>query len=464
MGEQFSVVGWSERTQACVEVEIDAAHVRQDLPTLARNEAGKSVGDGFRGGIPGKDPAVPEIGRWAAVVLTEDLEPARGALAPLLEARAGVAWRGKAGPGLLVIDRPDTDTNTDRWIMRLRDCAGKAAMTASQAPPHYLLLVGGPDRFPFDVQRAFDQDFITGRLDAGGPEGTIDWDACAAYARKVARYEAGEMPVSPEALLFSFAIDSATRAAHQELTVPLRDYLRAPLGWKRAAGAARELFDLAATSQELVTSLRAARPALVFTTSHGIEFPTVRERWGALTDSTFVGSTGGAPLSANSVCNLESFAEGAVFFAFACFSVGVPATSLFATAASDGSRPSIEGAPFTAPLPRTLLGHPRGPIAFIGHVDRVSNRCFSSSLSGKPLGPFIDFLDWSLGGFGTLGQGMTTFRDRGKSALTGLVRHLSPVAMRRKSATDADLTDLWIRYYDFSSFILLGDPAIRLRV
>jgi hypothetical protein len=458
MAGRVGVVGWSEKTQRCVELEIDADRIRRELPGFVASTPGEIVSKGYRAWIPIKDPSVPANGRWAAVVLDGDREEARRALEPLIRAREQVAW-GAGGRGLLVMERPDTDTNTERWIKRLREAAGDAA------PPHNLLLVGGPDRFPFDVQHALDQVFRTGRLDAGGPDGKIDWSACAAYAQKVARYESGAIAVSPQAVLYSFASDGPTREAHAGLSTPLCDYLRGTAGreqWKIATHAPRQLFEDAATTTALLQTLADTCPALVFTVSHGIEEPADPARWGALTDVSCLGSAGSV-LSAASLPT-SRFAEGAVFFSFACFSAGVPVSSIFSPPAADGTRPVIGGGPMTAPLARALLAHPAGPIAFVGHVDRVTNLCFNDGIFGRGLQPFLDFLDWTLGGFGTLGQAMSTFHELGTKTLTGLVRHASPLARRRQRPNDTDvLTDLWQRYYDYSGFLLLGDPVIELR-
>jgi hypothetical protein len=338
-----------------------------------------------------------------------------------------------------------------------------AQTAARRGRPRAAPLPAPPDRVPLEIQQALDQLYITGRLDAGGTDGTLSWDACHTYAEKVARYEAGGMPVAPEALLYSFAVDEATQTAHQRLTLPLDDYLCQPAKrkrWKRTGAPPDRRYEKSARSGELRAALRQARPALVFTASHGIEFPADRERWGALTDSTFVGASGGVPLSASAITRGEPFAAGAVFFAFACFSAGVPRTSVFSVF---GTGRDVEGAPFTAPLPRALLAHPDGPVAFIGHVDRVTDRCFTDRLLGRELAPFEDFLGWSLGGHGTLGQALGTFRDRSKAALVRLIHLQSPVAARRPAMTDKQLADLWLLYYDYSGFVLLGDPAIRIR-
>ena len=61
------------------------------------------------------------------------------------------------------------------------------------------------------------------------------------------------------------------------------------------------------------------------------------------------------------------FLEGAVFFQFACYGYGTPDKSDFMHWLG---QPALNAeADFVAALPKRLLAHPRGPIAYIGHVD-----------------------------------------------------------------------------------------------
>jgi len=191
------------------------------------------------------------------------------------------------------------------------------------------------------------------------------------------------------------------------------------------------------------------------TVSHGLEMPEDPALWGALSDSTFVGGTGGLAFSASAV-RPGPFAPGAVFLAFACFSAGVPRQSAhrLLTGEGDGDLPF---APCTAPLARALLAHPDGPVAFVGHVDRTTSGSFESNGSNGPEA-FCDFASWTLADTGTLGQAMSTFQDRARSAARRLADLLSP-AMRRARSPDA-LVDAWVRYHDATGYVLLGDPAL----
>jgi len=319
-----------------------------------------------------ESPEDPAIGRWAAVVLEEDFEPARNALRRLIARRVVQGYALPLGPGLvgapgLIVMRRPASSSLDRWRRSLHEATAGTL-------PHYLLLVGGPRRFPFEVQVTLDEVHATGRLDAGeDASGAPLWEAYRAWADKVVRYEEGRMPVEPHALLYSFATDASTRRSHDELVRPLDAYLSGPGRQNRSRpDAPHRLFDRDATTARLCETLASSRPALLITASHGLECfdtPDERNSWGALTDATFVGKNG-TPLDAAHVPS-GPFGPGAVALSFACFSAGVPAESAH-RALVDGVLGPVPGAPFTSPLPQALLAHPEGPVAFVGHVDRAT--------------------------------------------------------------------------------------------
>lgn len=403
-----------------------------------------------------KDPLDPKYGKWAVVVLESDAKAAEEALRPLVERRVaqGVAFTGHASkggkPGWIVIPRPDSraPATFERYIK-----------DASVGPmPHYLLFVGGPDRFPFEVVAALDGQRCTGRLDLGDSAlGPLSMNTCRAYAEKVVAFEEGKVPVAPRALLYSYGTDRATRQSHDDLAVPLQKMLEskelvAPnVVWSKPD----VLFGADATVANLIDKLKSEKPALVFTASHGLE-RAEKGLWGALTDVGHRSNTD--PVLSAASLPQGAFAQGAVMFCFACFSGGVPEKSAIGFLKSK-TEEVLSPEPFVPALPRALLARPDGPIAFIGHVDRATS--FSFNWDDGPAA-FRDFCEWSLGGYGTLGQAMRTLREAAAAASIKLTEALSPVPGGRKG-TPQEILHQWIRYHDLTRYILLGDPAIRVR-
>ncbi|MFO0758930.1 MAG: hypothetical protein U0359_20725 [Byssovorax sp.] len=459
----IAFAGWSpaQGEAASIAVDVEAVADRlddfepPDMPPDREDEPLK------RGQPETMSPANPTVGRWAAVALEEDFEQAREVLAPLLARRQEIALAVEPGvsgiPGLLSMRRPASST-PDRWRRSL-------AEATAGAPPYYLLLVGGPDRFPFEVQIALEQYHATGRLDAGhAPSGALDWEGCRAWVEKLVRYEEGALPVDRGALLYSFATDQATRQSHAELSLPLDDWLSKE--GKRSLSLPEDpvrLYGAGATAEGLCAALGAARPAVVVTASHGFELfdsPADPARWGALTGADFVGKNG-TPLDADRARVTEAFAPGAVMLSFACFSAGVPAASAHRALTERRDEP-IAGAPFTAALPRALLAHPRGPIAFAGHVDRATSESFERLPGYRAPSAFVDFLSWSLGGTGTLGRAMSGFREACGRAAQDLADTLSRAKRRPSALEGKKAIDAFVRYHDAAGYILLGDPVTRL--
>ncbi len=395
---------------------------------------------------------------WAVLVRREDRPRAEEALAALIEhrQRTGRVWRPSAdatgAPGLVEMRYPRT-ASVEAWIEALDEA------TAGE-PPDALLIVGGPDSLPFEVEQRLATEYAVGRLDVGDTaEGPFSWAACSLYADKVVRYETGGMPVRRQALLYSFSSDRATEVSHRDLVLPVEADLRSQAVRANLGIEGPEcLYDDQATTEALCSALRSRAPAFVMTASHGLEFPELPSRWGALTDSTFVGASGGTPLDA-SLAKGEAFAPGGILLAFACWSAGIPRKSAHRFFTQDASDDLPLG-PRVSPLPRALLAHPNGPVAFVGHVDRATSASFLSSPSRRP-DAFLKLARACLREGGTLGEAMESLRARVSPAALQLANALSPLpGGQRKSPTT--VMDAWIRFHDILGYVLLGDPALRV--
>lgn len=462
-GKTICFAGWDAQTQQPSVAEISDSRITRVARRLGRKPPAAARVKTRDAPVFG-DKSNPSVGKWAIVALESDMERAKESLAPLIEHRLSqgiaVTWVPSANlsPGIAAIHPPPAKAAYSKWIARLNE-------TTDNQTPYYLLLIGGPDRIPFEVQIEMDNYFGTGRLDVSDtPGGAFSWEACRAYAEKIVQFEQGLLPVQRKALLYSFTTDDATGAAHREVSEPLSKYLVDLLG----PGAINTLFEKNATTPKLLSELGSGvsdSPALIVTVSHGIERPSDPVLWGALTDSTFVKQAGGTPFSAHSVSK-EPFAPGAVILSFACFSAGVPQRSAHRLLLGEGDE-YLPFAPRTADLPRTLLAHPQGPIAFAGHVDRATSYSFQALGAADGQNAFIHFAAWILGKLsdtdlarGTLSRALSTFRERAGQRARELVALSSPAG--RKGSSPAALVDAWVKCHDAEGYILLGDPVIRM--
>lgn len=424
--------------------------------------ASSATEDITRDGVPARDPRHPQRGKWAALVLESDRAQATQALAPLLTYRASqdqaLVLPGHP-PGLLSIRRP-AGQRADTWVSVIQSTLGPG-----QPWPRYLLLVGGPDRIPFEVQFLLDgMDLYTGRLDVSDlAGGGFSWQACATYAQRVAEQQAAfaRAARTRQVLIYSTAADDPTKQAHQELAQPLQQHLRQT----KAAVDAHFLFEREATRENLASALQAeAAPSVVFTISHGIEQPPDPILWGALSDCRLIQDEQSI-LSASSVPVERSFADGAVWFSFACHSAGVLQRSHHRSFQRLDDVQNVATDQVSA-LPRLLLGMRQGPLAFVGHVDGVTTLAFAADALQDGVGPYRDFIDWlteSQTDAGTLGRALSSLRECSGRTANTLVRRYLAARLRKPSTPMADvLWREWLRYLDYQGFILLGDPAITL--
>jgi hypothetical protein len=432
--------GWREGAESATILEL-RPQCLQNMATPTGTP--KPRGPKVLGPPPGEDPDDPAIGKWAAVVLEQDRDAAVDALAPLIAQRRDRNYLWKDG---FVVVGPSASGTSESWLRRMEHAVGDKG-------PHYLLLVGGPDRFPFELQYELDLRMISGRLDVSDtPDGSFSWDACRRYAEKVVAYERGEISLAAKPLFYSLTSDNHTRVSHEYLVIKLSETI---------PGGVTALYGSDATVGNLKEALSCEQaPKLVFTASHGIEFPSEPTRWGALTDATYQGRADDALVSAQLAHQCERFGNGSIIFSFACFSAGVPDKSIVDFLATDIGA-VIEMGARVAPLPRQLLGSSKGPVAFVGHVDRVSAVAFQSSFGMAGITPFRDFSSWLRQKSAPVGRALETMRENARTVGAQIAASLARATQNTgDSATVKEAGRKWVGFYDYRGFILLGDPAV----
>ncbi len=331
--------------------------------------------------------------------------------------------------------------------------------------PHYVLVLGSPQLVPFHFQALLDSTSATGRL-------AFDrLDDLDAYVSKIIRLEQAQQPSTrPEAVFF------APDGGPGDPTYFSRRYLAEPLYARMADQkiAARMLAGADATKANLRAALHGAAPALVYTASHGAGAPdepsqVQREINGAICcqDETADWLFGAADVPADD----EPFLEGAAFFQFACYGYGTPAESDFMHWL--GEPGDITDADFVAALPTRLLRHPRGPVAFIGHVDVAWLHGFAdpqdpkvSAAYGERRRPFQTAVDLLVNG-NPAGLALDELNKRFDLLNGQLVDELDRLQRDTPAGQGAPalkLADTFIFRSDAQNHLLLGDPAARIRI
>lgn len=333
--------------------------------------------------------------------------------------------------------------------------------------PYYVLIAGDPQQVPLRFQAL---------LDAGAAVGRVAFDSVddlRAYVEKVVRLEQAASPAASRDVLF-FAPDGG----EEDATYFSRRYLAQPL-FERVRDRHRfEPVLLAgddATKDRLETALRESMPTLVFTASHGAGAPDepletqLAVNGAILCQETAAGEAGyfmgeDVPLDV-------PFLEGSVFFQFACFGYGTPAESDYMHWLQ-GETLNTEF-DFVAALPKRLLAHPRGPIAFVGHVDMAWLHGFDDpdnplllERSHRRLDPFARAVDSFLQAR-PLGLALERMNKRyadGSTLLANVLDKMQRTGLSLNEDLVAKIADIFIYRNDAQNYHVFGDPAAAPRI
>jgi hypothetical protein len=428
--------------------------------------------DRFRGrffGLPMEtDPRDVAGAGWAVVFGADTPADVRAALQPLID------HRGRQVPPdrCKVLEYRPGQSRED-W---LRQYGARGADVEPTRVPYYLLLVGGPASIPFEFQYLLDIDYAVGRLAFDRPE------QYAQYASSVVAYEtAPAVPNGREVVFWG------TRHDNDPATAMSADYLVRPLyaGLPAAEGnapqpAVAERLRFRSRCFKPDDSTRAnlaevlhgrgpqAPPALLFTASHGMGGwpkgdPRQRPAQGALLCQDWSGFGSMLPehyFAAADVAD-DARVHGLVAFHFACYGAGTPAFDNFLFDRNQGPV-AIADAPFVAALPQRLLSHPQGgALAVVGHVERAWGYSIQPPGLGPQLIPFRNFIGRVLGGE-PVGHATQDFSQRFATFSTELLDQLDSTRPGARPS-DADLVWSWIERNDAQNYVVLGDPAVRLR-
>jgi hypothetical protein len=411
---------------------------------------------------PGGDPNALPQQRWA---LLAPKGPAGDRLLQHVEAlrqkrredQGGAPVREyRVAPGMSGIE-------SSRWM---RDEFLRSASRERELP-RYLLILGDFDQVSLELQQVLAERAFVGRLAFRREE---DYSA---YVEKVLRWErepAGEQ--AGRVLFFTAGTpDGAMQTGRQKLVTPTWEACREAA--EMGDFTARALTRLEGAPDHLLAETATPGPDVLFTLSHGVGPP--KKGWDSLQhQQAHQGELmldGKERLTAGELAG-RHFLPGGLWFCFACFGAGTPSRSVYlpwlqglqqqGLPIQPPAFMSLEGqSPFVAALPQAALANPRGPLAFMGHVDLAWSFSFQDMsghshaarftslvielMRGRRAGVAHHVLMKSAGGVNTALRILEQEEVLGLSAPHGLERGL-----------------LWLTWQDLRAFVLLGDPAVRL--
>jgi hypothetical protein len=390
------------------------------------------------------------------VIFSPEVSPAvREALRPLLEHRRRQATRSCERHYRELEHRPGETSAA----FRARHGQGPGPADPEKLP-YYLVLIGSPEEIPFSFQYQLDVQFGVGRLWFETPE------EYAAYARNVVAVEGRRAKPPRRAVFF------APTNPGDPLTDMSADQLAAPLArsvakrWRPASWRVSTRTGPRATKKELLRLLSGGKtpPAFLFTAGHGVGFretdPRQRDLQGSILCSDWPGPQA-ETISADHFVSCRDVApdvrlQGLISFHFACYSAGTPRWDSFSGLA--GEPRSIAPRPFVAGLARRLLG--QGALAVIGHVDQAWPCSFLWEGAGAQRAVFESTVELLLRG-DPVGAAMEYFSDRYSEIAAELCLRLER-GTGPAGEGDFDLAALWLAANDARSYVVCGDPAVRL--
>jgi hypothetical protein len=404
------------------------------------------------------NPSVLSETGWGVLFAFDEDPKVIDALRPLLDHRKQMAEK-------FYYEYTRSDgwrTNEDKLTFLRRKGVFLHGQVDPEKAPYYLLIVGGPEKIPYSFQFEMDTEFAIGRLHFDTPE------EYRRYAISVVEAETMGTPRPRTAAFFGVrnANDIATPLSLEYLIKPLVAFAE---GWAKRKGVTpweiRSFLENEATKPRLQKLLGGAEtPALLFTAGHGLGRRGL-EVQGALLCSEWSQGIPPTPeqwFAANDVAD-DADVHGMIGVLFACFGAGTPRRNMFMRA--DGT--AVVGgnvlAPvdFVANLPRRLLAHPRGgALAVVGHVDTAIETSFTWGLNG-PLNTEYKSLVAQLMDGVPVGHAMDGFGARYGVLEVQLGRYRDDIEYGGTPKA-SDVAAVWAAKVDARSFVIVGDPAVRL--
>lgn len=399
------------------------------------------------------------------VIFAADADPAiKDALKPLLDLR-----KTQAGNYYFEFDgkKGYVTGETKPAFLRNRGAEETGPADPERGMPYYLMLVGDPHTIPYRFQHLLDVTYSVGRLHFDGEDALTSY---ANYAANVVAAESGSLEENRRTLFFgpSNEDDGATSLSSKYLIQPVAERLQSRFpGWEQSviSGEAAKKASLA----EILNGSDA--PALLFTASHGMAFSKGNAKQLPHNGALLCGDWPGPeewqqkPVPEDfyfHAGDIKASADlrGTIAFNFACYGGGTPEMDTFAKQAFRAPV-NIADRSFVAALPQRMIGHSRGALAVIGHIERAWGCSFLGERNQAQTGVFDNTLRRLLNG-GRVGAALEFFNDRYAELATQLSDTIEESEQRDLMTDKQQLAYMWTAQNDARGYAILGDPAVYL--
>jgi len=356
------------------------------------------------------------------------------------------------------------------WLAKDDKFIPMADVDPAAGVPYYVLIIGSPEQIPFEFQFGLDLYWAVGRL----------WFPTAAeyaqYVKSIIAYETeGSVRTVRQMAIFAprngedRAMGLFTDNMANPMMLPTRT--KPPFGHDQHFRLQPFLGD-PATKETLdniwLGKIPKGQPAVVFTGSHGMVFYAGDGRQAAEQGAVVCNEWKGGDTSpkrshyyAGSDLPAEAQLHGMIHFLFDCYGAGWPRNDTYSRQLKRPAK--LDEAPRLARLPQALLSHRNGgALAVLGHIDRS----WSSSYASRKLGPQME-------GFRTVmnrlmsGNRIGHATDKLNQRWAGLSIELAEDLQKMLNGLPVDpdqAKSKWIARDDARNYIVIGDPAVRLRV
>lgn len=335
--------------------------------------------------------------------------------------------------------------------------------------PYYVMIVGSPTEIPFEFQYGLDLFWAVGRLYFPSA------DEYGRYADSVVEYEtAPQVATSRQMAVFAprNGEDLASALFFENVVQPMSVSTGIVSAFGEDQKFRQQKFAEASATKEKLADIflgkiKHGSPSVVFSGSHGLSFysgePLQASQQGAIICSEWAAD--GPPnrdhYYAGEDLPKEAKVHGMVHFLFNCYGAGSPRTDTYARTLKLPRK--VAEAPMIARLPQALLAHQNGgALAVLGHIDRAWASSYRSKKAGSQIEDFRSVFSRLMSGH-CIGHATDRLNQRWSTLSIELAEELQ----RKDNGLPVDSDTLkakWIVRDDARNYVVLGDPAVRLRV